>query len=130
MSFEKNRGILLVEPSSLFGEIIVSASRQLNLCEVHLISSVRTARQRLDTHDFYGLILAIDDEMGAVPLLEDLRNASFAVVNPRVSVAVMTRSVDASLALKMKALDVRRVLIKPFKVRDVITTIQLLRGPT
>jgi hypothetical protein len=30
----------------------------------------------------------------------------------------------------LKVLDVRRVLLKPFKVRDVITTIQMLQLAT
>ena len=56
----------------------------------------------------------------------DKKGDTFAV-DAQVPVAVTTDQVNASTAVKMKALQVRRVLLKPFKVRDVITTIELLR---
>jgi CheY-like chemotaxis protein len=59
-----------------------------------------------------------------------LRNTQFSTVNPLVPIAVITSSINASLALQLKVLDVRRVLLKPFKVRDVITTIQMLQLAT
>ena len=126
MSPGRNAGILLVEPSSLSGGIIVTTARQLNLPAVHLVSSVRSARHRLDTEDFHGVIVSLEEDKDALFLLESLRNAEFSAVNPRVPIAVTTSHINASLALQMKVLDVRRVLLKPFKVRDVITTIQML----
>ena len=64
----------------------------------------------------------------AEALLEQVRDARFAV-DAQVPVAVTTDQVNASTAVKMKALQVRRVLLKPFKVRDVISTIQMLQDP-
>ena len=126
MSRARNAGILLVEPSSLSGSIIVSTARQLNFPAVHLVSSVRSARQRFDTDDFHGVIVSLEEDKDAISLLEGVRSAKFAAVNPQVPIAVTTSHINASLALQMKVLDVRRVLLKPFKVRDVITTIQML----
>jgi len=85
------------------------------------------AQQRLGHQDFAGVIVSIDEqEQEAVALLEQVRNDALAV-HANVPVAVTTAQVDASTAVKMKALQVRRVLIKPFKVRDVIATIAMLR---
>ena len=67
-----------------------------------------------------------EDQQEAVALLEQVRSDQLAV-HASVPVAVTTAQVDASTAVKMKVLQVRRVLLKPFKVRDVITTIELLR---
>lgn len=122
--------ILLVEPSSLSGGIIVATARQLNLAAVHLVSSVRSAQQKLDQEDFSGVIVSLEEDHDAVLLIEKLRNTQFSAVNPLVPIAVITSSINASLALKLKVLDVRRVLLKPFKVRDVITTIQMLQAAT
>lgn len=127
MSERRNQDILLIEPSSLTGSIIVATARQLNLPAVRQVNSVRMAQQRLTHQDFAGLIISIDEQQHeAIALLEQVRNDALAI-SASVPVAVITAQVDASTAVKMRALQVRRVLIKPFKVRDVITTIGLLK---
>ncbi|HVL45681.1 MAG TPA: histidine kinase [Acidovorax sp.] len=118
--------ILLLEPSSLTASIIVSTARQLNLPTVRQVSSVRTAQQHLLEQGFSGVIVSLDEANEVVTLLEQVRDARFAV-DAQVPVAVTTAQVDASTAVKMKALQVRRVLLKPFKVREVIATIALLK---
>ncbi len=119
--------ILLVEPSSLTGSIIVSTARQLNLPAVRQVNSVRNAQQQLAGKDFSGVIVSLEEMEAAIALLEQVRSAQFSVAAD-VPVAVTTAQVDASTAVQMKALQVRRVLLKPFKVRDVIATIQMLKG--
>ena len=127
MSSVRNKRILLIEPSSLTGSIIVATARQLNLSPVYLVSSVRSAEQRLNQEDFFFIFLSLEEDRDAVHLIERLRNEHFSTVNAKIPIAVITSSVNASLALEMKVLEVRRVLLKPFKVRDVITTIQMLQ---
>ena len=128
MSPNPAQDILLVEPSSLTGSIIVATARQLNMPPVRQVSSVRSAQHQLTRKDFSGVIVSLEEEHEAVALLEQVRNAQLAV-HAQVPVAVTTAQVDASTAVQMKALQVRRVLLKPFKVRDVISTIQMLRNP-
>ena len=90
---------------------------------------MRTAQQHLAAQGFLGVIVSLDEAQAAVALLEQVRDARFAV-DAQVPVAVTTDQVNASTAaVKMKALQVRRVLLKPFKVRDVISTIQMLQDP-
>ena len=120
------KGILLVEPSMLTGSIIVSTARQLSLPEVRQVASVRTAQQQLAQRDFAGVIVSLEGLQEAVQLLESVRASQLAVASS-VPVAVTTSEVDATTAEQMKALRVRRVLLKPFKVKDVISTIELLK---
>jgi len=127
MSHSPQKDILLVEPSSLTGSIIVATARQLNLPPVRQVNSVRNAQQQLTYKEYAGVIVSLDEVTEAIALLEQVRSAQFAV-DAQVPVAVTTDQVDASTAVQMKALQVRRVLLKPFKVRDVISTIQMLRG--
>lgn len=117
--------ILLFEPSSLTASIIVATARQMNLPHVRQVSSVKTAHQFLAVQGFQALIMSLDEDHDAMALLEQVRNEQLAV-NAQVPVAVTTSRVDPHTAAKMKALQVRRVLLKPFKVRDVISTIELL----
>ena len=126
MSPTSHHEILLFEPSSLTASIIVATARQMNLPRVRQVSSVRTAHQQLTAQGFQALIMSLDEPTDAVALLEQVRNDQLAV-DAQVPVAVTIAQVDPSTAVKMKALQVRRVLLKPFKVRDVITTIELLR---
>ena len=114
MSDRSPRDILLVESSSLTGSIIVATARQLNLPVVRQVNSVRMAQQRLRHESYAGVIVSLDEqEQEAVALLEQVRNDALAV-SADVPVAVTTTQVDASTAVKMKALQVRRVLIQPF----------------
>lgn len=126
MSSAPHHEILLFEPSSLTASIIVATARQMNLPRVRQVSSVRTAQQQLAAQGFRALIMSLDEANEAVALLEQVRNDQLAV-DPRVPVAVTTGQVDPSTAVMMKALQVRRVLLKPFKVRDVIKTIEMLQ---
>ena len=127
MSPAPQKEILLFEPSSLTASIIVSTARQMELPRVRQVNSVRTAHQQLAAQGFWAIILSLDEANDAVALLEQVRDDRLAV-DPQVPVAVTTAQVDPSTAVKMKALQVRRVLLKPFKVRDVITTIKMLEG--
>jgi CheY-like chemotaxis protein len=127
MSTARHQRILLIEPSSLTGSIIVSTARQLNLFPVYLVSSVRGAEQLLNQEKFFAVIASLEEDKDAQHLIERVRNAHFSNISPTVPIAVITSSINAALAMEMKVLEVRRVLLKPFKVRDVITTIQMLQ---
>lgn len=120
--------ILLVEQSAMVGNIIVSTARQLELPAVHLVTSIRSAQQQLQTHVYAGLIVALDDEAPALQLLDDLRTGSFKSFSD-TAVAITAAACDVPLAKRLKVLDVRRILLKPFKIRDVISTIDVLRDP-
>jgi hypothetical protein len=80
----KNEGILLVEPSSLSGGIIVSTARQLGLPIVSLVSNIRIARHRLEIQDFLGLIISLEEDRDALLLLENIREAQFSLVSCQV----------------------------------------------
>jgi len=118
--------ILLVEPSTLTGSIIVATARQLVLPSVRQVASIRMAQQRLAAQEFSALIVSLDEHVDAVALMEHVRTGQYALRSD-APIAVTTSQVDASTAVQMKTLQVRRVLLKPFKVRDVIATIQMLQ---
>lgn len=117
--------ILLIEPSSMTGGIIVSTARQLALPQVRQVNSVRSAHAQLETRPITGMIVSLDEQAEAVELLRRLRAADFPVPAD-MPVAITTAQVDAGTAEQLKALRVRRILLKPFKVRNVITTIEML----
>ena len=121
--------LLLVEPSSMVGSIVVSTARQLDLPAVKLTNSVRQARQELSNKGCNALLVTLDDEGEALAMLRHLRGGGFSC-DRAVPVAVVVPQIDATLAEELKLLGVRRVLLKPFKVRDLIATIQNLTDGT
>ena len=121
--------ILLVERSTMVGNIIVSTARQLGLRPVRLVANCRSAHQSMEHHAFDGVITSLEDEEEALQLLQGLREGAFKSL-ANIPVAITTAQCDAALALRVKELHVRRILLKPFKIRDLITTIQMLTQPS
>ena len=121
--------ILLLEPLSMIGGIIVSTARQLGMPTVRQVNSIREAQHQLENEALSGFIISLEDENAALKLLYKLRAAEFAA-SPLLPVVVITSQCDKNLAEQLRAIEVRRILIKPFKVRDVILSIELLSSVT
>jgi DNA-binding response OmpR family regulator len=117
--------ILIIEHSTMVGNIIVSTARQLGLQTLRLVSSARSAHHFMEHQAFVGLIAALDDEEEALALIQKLRAGKFRSPE-NMPVAITTGFCSADLALRLKALGPRRILIKPFKIRDLVTTIEAL----
>lgn len=117
--------LLLVEPQSMVRSTIVSVARQLNLPRIDDTSSVEVARQRLACTRYDGVLLSLDERDTAIALLERLRAGE--LVTPADTPVVVTASgCNTELALTLKQLEVSRLLLKPFKVKSVLETIEAL----
>lgn len=121
--------ILVVEQAAMVGGIIVSTSRQLKLARVKLATNIRSAQQLLEQQVFSGLIISLNDEASALALLQNLRIGKYRSLAD-IPVAVTATECGVELANTLRSFLVRRVLLKPFKVRDVILTISMLDGGT
>jgi DNA-binding response OmpR family regulator len=122
-----NQEILLIEQSAMVGSIIVSTARQLGLRPVRLVNNSRTARRLMEVQAFDGLIAALDDEEETLQLIQNLRDG-VSMSSRETPVAITTAQCDAQLAHRIKILNVRRILLKPFKIRDLVFTIEVLTG--
>jgi DNA-binding response OmpR family regulator len=121
--------ILLVEHSALIGNIFVSTARQLGLPPIKLVTSSRSARNFMESQCVAGLITSLDDEEAALMLIEKLRDGQFKS-QKNTPVAITTGQCSAELANRLKIFNVRRILLKPFKIRDLVATIEILaRAP-
>ncbi len=119
--------ILVVEQSTMVGSIIVSTARQLKLPGVRLATSIRAAQQLLEQHAFSAVIVSLNEEGPALELIQKLRDGQ-TKTRADVPVAVTTTACGHGLAKALRDFLVRRILLKPFKVRDVILTIRMLQG--
>jgi CheY-like chemotaxis protein len=88
-------------------------------------TSVASAEQRLMIKRYDGLLLSMDETDTALALLARLR-AGGLPAPARLPVLVMAASCDAVLAAELKRHEVRRVLIKPFKAKTLLQSIEVL----
>ena len=121
--------ILIVEQAAMVGGIIVSTARQLKLPGVRLATSIRAGQLLLEQHTFGALIVSLNEEAPALELVKSLRSGRYRTL-AEAPVAVTATACGLELAQALRGFFVRRILLKPFKVRDVILTIGLLNEKT
>ncbi len=115
--------ILLIEPDNLVRGTLAGVCRDLGLARVHQATSVAAATGWLDSRDLQGILVALDDEGAAMELLTAVRAGQYACPANLV-IAVMSSTCTVETAKALKALDVMRFLLQPFKLRDAILTLE------
>ena len=113
--------LLLVEPDRIVRSTVASVCRGLDLAQVHQAASVAIGAQMLQAQRMGGLLLSLAEGDSALALIERVR-----AKRPELPVAVMATSADAAAVQRLKALRIRRLLLQPFKIRDVVMTIESL----
>ena len=120
--------LLLLEPQFVLRRTVSTMARDMGLADVHEATSTAVAVRLLSERRFNGLLIAIDDEGESLELLRRLR-AGEASHPADVPVAATAMACDVELALRLKQLDVCRLLLKPFKVRGMLEVISALGAP-
>lgn len=115
--------LLLVEPDSLVRSTVSGVCIQLGLAQVHQAASVAVAEQVLANQPCDLVLISLSEEEPAFRLLEQLRAGSY-VSSSQIPVAATTRTAGADLVTKVRAVQVRRLLLQPYKIRDVVHTVE------
>lgn len=118
--------LLLAEPIALMRRTVATVARELRLAEVHETSSISGADALLRKNSFDGLFIALDDDGGGVELIARLR-AGIYLSAASIPVTVMTAACDRKMVIQLQELAVMRVLVKPFKLKDVLESIASLQ---
>ena len=118
--------LLLVEPQFLLRRTVAAVARDMRLADPQEITTVDAATRLLSVQTFDALFLSLDEGELAIELMERVRNGETACA-AGVPIAVTAAACDTSLALRLKRLDVRRLLLRPFKVKGVLDAISALR---
>ena len=119
------RTVLLIEPENLIRGTVASVCRDLGLVQVIQATSVAQGEQALKSRSVQGVVLSLSDEAAALSLLTRLRAGELGCAVDLAAV-VLAHGCTAVLAAQLKALDVRRLLLQPFKLREVIHTLEQL----
>ena len=117
--------LLLIEPDRIVRSTVASVCRGLDLAQVHQAASVAIGLHTLQSQPMDALLISMADQEGALSLLERLRAGAFFGAAD-MPVAVMVTSADAALVERLKAFQIRRLLLQPFKIRDVVMTVEAL----
>lgn len=117
--------LLLVEPHFVLRSTVTSVARSLDLGEIHASPSREAASQMLMARRFDAFVVAVGPDGEGLKLINAIRAGSGR--GPRdAAVVVMAEFCDERAILAFRELKVRRILLKPFKVKDVLETIQAL----
>ena len=123
--------ILLVEPSNLLRRTVSLTVRSLGTAEVTEAATYQSAQQVAGQRRFDSAVIALEwpprgDTCEGLTLIHQLRLGRCASP-PAIPIAVLVDSCDTTLLQLLRASDISRILIKPFRVRDVIDTIAGMR---
>lgn len=118
--------MLLVEPATLLRRTVALTARSMGLATVHEAASHALALRLLMGKSFDGALIAIDDLHGAggasaIGLLDQVRSGATAS-RSTMPIAVMVDRCDAATLAALRARGVTRVLLKPFKARNLVDT--------
>lgn len=117
--------ILLVEPDGLVRGTVVSVCRDLQLAEVIQAGSSDLAMKLLQDDSLRAGILSLSDGGSGLDLLAQMREGAFTCPCD-MPVAMTAAGIDAATAGRLKELRIRRLLLKPFKIRDLVATVETL----
>ena len=118
--------LLLVEPTFLLRRTVAAVARDMRLANPREITTIEQAESLVSLESFDALFLSLDEESAALELMSRVRNGD-TKCSPHVPIAVMAAACDTPLALRLKHLEVRRLLLRPFKVKGVLDAIAALR---
>lgn len=118
--------LLLVEPQFLLRRTVAAVARDMRLANPRELTTIEQARSLVALTRFDALFLSLEEEDAALDLMGRVRLGETRC-DPAVPMAVMAGSCGTPLALRLKELEVRRLLLRPFKVKGVLDAIVALR---
>ena len=117
---------LLVEPQFLLRRTVAAVARDMRLANPKELTSIGQAESLLAFQSFDALFLSMDEEAAALELMSRVRNGHTKCA-AGIPIAVTAATCSAPMALRLKHLDVRRLVLRPFKVKGVLDAIAALR---
>ena len=127
---ERRYTLLLIEPHFVTRRTVVSVARSFEGMDVQEAPGIDSAAQWLTFKSFDGFVIALGDQQEALSLISRIRSGE-TPSNAHASVAVTSDHCDVDTIEKLKSLEVRRLLLKPFKVKTILETIEAFSaGPS
>ncbi|HEU4776678.1 MAG TPA: response regulator [Telluria sp.] len=123
--------MLLVEPVTLLRRTVSLTARTMNVARVHEAASCAQAVRLLKEQVFDGAVIAIEPGAGQAELLAllDRVRGGDSLSKAGIPIAVMLEHCDAAMLAALQARGVSRILLKPFKARNLLDTFSVFVTP-
>jgi len=126
--------ILLVEPEHLLRRTVALTVRSLGTSEITEAATYPAAHELSAGRAFDGAVIALEwplsqEQHRGLTLIQQIRGGHSASL-PSIPIAALVQSCTAETIGLLRSCGVGRILIKPFRVRDVIDTIDAMRTGT
>jgi len=123
--------ILLVEPEHLLRRTVALTVRSLGTAEIMEAATYPVAHELCARRGFDGAVIALEwplsqEQHRGLTLIQQIRSGDSASL-PSIPIAVLIESCTAETIQLLRSCGVGRILIKPFRVRDVVDTIDGMR---
>ena len=125
---QKRYSLLLVEPYSVVRSTVTSVARSLDMVDIQEAPSIDAAAPLLRAQAFDGFVIALGEDQAGLALINRIRDGNTSSPTT-AAVAITTESVNQDSIAAFKKLDVKRVLLKPFKVKTILETIAAFAQP-
>jgi len=119
--------VLLLEPQFVMRRTVATVARQLGLAEIEEVTTHEAALRRMKEARFDALLADIGDGLPGVALVQQVRDGGTGCP-AGLPIAVMAGHCDAGTIALFKTLEVRRIMLKPFKVKTAIEVLAALAG--
>lgn len=118
--------LLLVESQFLLRRTVAAVARDMRLANPREVTTIELAESLVAIYRFDALFLSIEEEDAALALMTRVR-AGQTKCPADIPIAVTAAACGTTLAMRLKELEVRRLLLRPFKVKGVLDAIAALR---
>ena len=124
--------ILLVEPEHLLRRTVALTVRSLGTAEITEAATYPVAHALCARRGFDGAVIALEwplsqEQHRGLTLVQQIR-AGDSASQAAMPIAALVESCTAETLQLLRSCGVSRILIKPFRVRDVIDTIDAMRA--
>lgn len=124
--------ILLVEPEHLLRRTVALTVRSLGTAEITEAATYPVAHELCARRGFDGAVIALEwplslESHRGLSLIQQIR-AGDSASRASIPIAAMVESCTAETLQLLRSCGIARILIKPFRVRDVIDTIEAMRA--
>lgn len=120
--------ILLVEPEPLLRRTVAMTARSLGISQVHEAATNDAALRMLRARPFHGAVVAVSCVgIGAerhydLGLIDQLRASS--TPDQPLPIAIMAEQATAELLSELRDRNISRVILKPFRAKVLLETIE------
>ena len=119
--------LLLVDPNTLFRRTLSMVARDLGIAQVVEVSSHELAQRSLEARPIQALLMDVDERLAALALVQQVRAGTLPCTRD-LPIALTAAGIDTATLALFAPLGIKRVMLKPFKVKTALEVVQMLVG--